>query len=182
MAEATGDGARIDARSEQLGGHVVAKVVQAHAIEAGFAAQATPTPRDAVWSPRLAAIGLEGEHEPVRRELGGDRRSPVQAQRPVAGEALAGGVGQRHLPHESGLGLSLDQANVDATVDDGASERDRPGVEVDVGPAERDELGAPGTGGGGEADVHGEVDVVFVDQLHGLGQRCRLRRRDATGW
>ena len=176
VTEAAGHRPRVDAGTEQLGGDVVAQVVQSAAVEADLLPHADPAGRDVVGSPRAAAVDRHGEHERVGRQLDPHRVGPRRAHRPVVLETLGRARRQRHLPDLAGLGRLLDHADARPAVDHAPSERDGGGRQVDVGPPQRAQLRATRPGRRRQPEEHTEVGIELVD-----AGRARRPARPATG-
>ncbi len=77
VSEAAGDGAKIDAGSEQRGGHEVAEVVQSHVVQPKAVTNAAELQADEIRSAGNGTVGLVGEDEGVNGESGATGEGPL---------------------------------------------------------------------------------------------------------
>jgi hypothetical protein len=177
VAEAAGDGADVDAGGDELGGGVVAQLVQGGVDTQPGGEVVVPLGHRGRLQ-RRSTIGRCGEEVCVGRQLQAEGGGALLAAGAVLGQDGHGLGVEGDVATLVGLGVLF--PGVRAVLGDAVLQRQDCACLVDVGPAQAAQLTAAGAGGHGQPDQRTEVGV-----LPGIGHDARGlvgRGRPRVGW
>lgn len=109
----------------------MAEVVEAHLGGAELPGEVAEAAAGLIGPQGLGPVGCMGAHEPVAVQPGADGFSPLFLGGPVGGESVPGSPVEGDAAGRAGLGGLLGDGAAD--IDEGPSEREGGGGEVDVG-------------------------------------------------